>query len=140
MKNRIAFILCLLIFACNEKKEGNITPPIEPIIEEVIKPQNFSYEEIAKYTMSLLMNQSPSIMDARKDGDLYIVSYVRKSDKQRFTYKVKFNSNTIVWANIDGRWRDGVYDEKLEFEEKGNALLIHNVYSDGSKETKEFKK
>lgn len=38
------------------------------------------------------------------------VSYIRKSDSQKFSYKIKFDGNKILWANIDGRWRNSEYD------------------------------
>jgi hypothetical protein len=53
---------------------------------------------------------------------------------------MKIEGKKIVWANIDGRWRDGQYDERISFEENGNKLIINQIYSDGSVDAKEYKK
>ena len=138
------FTLCtfFVLIGCNKKQE-QIKDTIEqerPIIKRKELLKNFSYEDIAKYTISTVMGQSPKIMSVNEQNDLYIVSYIRKSDKQKFTYKVKFESDTAIWANIDGRWRDSSEDETIKFEEIGEKLKIKTFYSDGSSEIEEFSK
>ncbi len=71
---------------------------------------------------------------------MYYVSYIRKSDKQKFDYKIKFEEDKIFWANIDGRWRDSKYDEKITFVENGNKLDIIQIFSDGSQDIKVYRK
>lgn len=104
--------------------------------------KNFTYEDVARYTMATVMGQPSSIIKALKKDELYYVSYVRKSDSQKFEYKVKINGNQIVWTGIEKgqRWRDSEYDEKISFAEKGNKLNIISTYSDGSEGIEEFKK
>lgn len=132
------FIILIITFSisCSQKKQDNNLSTQE----SEITLTNFSYNEIAKYIISTLMHQSPEIMTVKQENDLYIVSYIRKSDKQNFTYKIKFESDTAIWANIDGRWRNGPYDEKIKFQESNNVLKIEITYSDGSKSTEIFKK
>ena len=69
------------------------------IEENILK--NFSYEDVARYTIASVMGQPSSIIKAFKKDELYYVSYVRKSDSQKFDYKVKINGNQIVWAGIE---------------------------------------
>lgn len=103
---------------------------------------NFTYEDVARYTMATVMGQPSSIIKAYKKEDLYYVSYVRKSDSQKFDYKVKFVGNQILWAGIEKgqRWRDSEYDEKISFAEKEGKLNIITTYGDGSEGIEEFKK
>ncbi|WP_132053115.1 hypothetical protein [Pseudocnuella soli] len=111
---------------------------------EVYKPEielkNFTKEDVARFAISSIMGQPPKEVKVQHENGLYYVSYKRKSDKQKFSYKIKIDGRTIVWANIDGRWRDGRDDERISFEETDNTLKITQGYSDGSGETKEFKK
>lgn len=104
--------------------------------------KNFTYEDVARYTMATVMGQPSNIIKVSKKDDLYYVSYVRESDSQKFDYKVKFVGNQILWAGIENgqRWRDSEYDEKISFAEKGNKLNIITTYGDGSEGIEEFKK
>jgi hypothetical protein len=137
-------ILILILSLCsgqNEEKE-TIT---EDQIQKVNKVEEstlkvFKYEDIARYTMAAIMGQQPKIITAIKKGNLYYVSYIRKSDRKKFDYKIKFNGNKILWSNIDGRWRDSHYDEKINFIEKNNRLSIIQTFSDGSQDIQEYKK
>lgn len=145
MKSIISFLVFLLIISCkqNEQKEAVIKQQIQTQeiskVEETIL-NTFSYKDIARYTMAAIMDQSPKIIKATKTNDLYYVSYIRKSDNQKFEYKIKFNGNEILWANIDGRWRNSKYDEKISFVEKDNQINIIQTFSDGSEYIKEYKK
>ncbi|GAB4022515.1 hypothetical protein GCM10028808_70390 [Spirosoma migulaei] len=100
------------------------TPPVQL--------KHFTKAAVAKFTMATVMLQPASIISVEKSEDLYIVSYVRPSDSQRFTYKVKIDGNRAIWANIDGRWRDTPDDEYITFNEVGKKLQITEVYSDKS--------
>ncbi|WP_428232039.1 hypothetical protein [Flavobacterium sp.] len=135
--------LLILILSCkqNEEKEiiiGDQVQKVNKIEETTLK--TFTYEDIARYTMASIMGQQPKIITAIKKGNLYYVSYIRKSDKKRFDYKIKFDSTKILWSNIDGRWRDSQYDEKISFIEKNNKVFIIQTFSEGSKDIQEYKK
>ncbi|KFF08213.1 hypothetical protein [Flavobacterium hydatis] len=145
MKSIIPFLVFFLIISCkqSEQKEAVIeeqiqTQEISKVEETLLK--TFTYKDIARYTMAAIMDHSPKIIKVSKNNDLYYVSYIRKSDNQKFEYKIKFNGNEILWANIDGRWRDSKYDEKISFVEKDNQINIIQIFSDGSKYVKEYKK
>lgn len=112
----------------------------EKDVVDINSLKNFSYEDVARYTIASVMGQPSSIIKATKKNDYYYVFYIRKSDSQKFDYKVKFIGNRIIWASLDGRWRDSEYDEKISFTEKENKLNIINSYSDGSEGIEEFKK
>lgn len=145
MKSIISFLVFLLIISCKQSEqklavieEQIQTQEISKVEETILKI--FTYEDIARYTMAAIMDQSPKIIKATKNNDLYYVSYIRKSDNQKFKYKIKFNDNEILWANIDGRWRNSKYDEKISFAEKDNQINIIQTFSDGSEYIKEYKK
>jgi hypothetical protein len=84
------------------------------------------------------MDQPVKNIDVRKSEEIYYVSYKRKSDSQKFDFKVIFSDNNIVWGNLDGRWRTDKFDEKLTFYENSDTLSILQKYSDGSKDFKQF--
>jgi hypothetical protein len=101
--------------------------------------KKFSKEDVARFAISTIMQQPSKTIKVRFQNGLYYISYKKKSDSKKFEYKIKIDDWKIVWANIDGRWRDGEYDEKISFEENDNKLKITQTFSDGSIETKEFK-
>jgi hypothetical protein len=140
MRSIIPFLAILLIVSCKQKEQEESTqvPEITKIEKVVLK--NFTYEDVARYTMASVMGQTPKIIKATKNDDLYYVSYTRKSDKQKFEYKIKFDDDKILWANIDGRWRDSKYDEKISFAENGDKLNIIQTFSDGSIDVQEYQK
>lgn len=147
MKLLLYFPLLILIFSCNRKEQNESNLTIEVKAPEVIKIEkekttlkNFTYEDIARYTMASIMGQPSKIIKVRKKGELYFVSYIRKSDHQKFEYKIKFNGNKILWANFDGRWRDTKYDEKITFVEENNKVNIIQTFEDNSQDIQEYKK
>jgi hypothetical protein len=145
MKSIIPFLIIILLVSCKQKEQKETIAEEKTQIQEINKVEenilkNFTYEDIARYTMASAMEQPPKIIKATKNKELYFVSYIRKSDKQKFEYKVKFNGNEILWANIDGRWRNSKYDEKITFVENDNKLNIVQTYSDGSEDIQEFTK
>ncbi|KQO33912.1 hypothetical protein ASF10_17885 [Flavobacterium sp. Leaf82] len=143
MKLIISFLILILTLGCkqNEKKEIIIEDQIKKVNKmEEITLKVFTYKDIARYTMASIMGQQPKIISALKKDNLYYVSYFRKSDRKKFEYKIIFDGNKILWSNIDGRWRDSQYDEKIIFIEKNNTLSIIQTFSDGSEDIKEYKK
>ena len=150
MKSIMSFLIIFLIFSCKQKEQQEIIVEENMVqestqiteeseVEEVLL-KNFTYEDVARYTISSVMQQSPEIMRTSKKDDLYFITYIRKSDKQKFEYKIKFEGNNILWANIDGRWRNSLYDEKLSFVENGDKLKVIQTYSDGSEDIQEYSK
>ncbi len=141
MKLIYAIIIVIMFANCKQKEQNNEIPQGD--ILEIKKEENilkkFTYEDVARYTMASVMGQKTKIIKATKNKELYLVSYVRKSDKQKFNYKVKFEGNKILWANIDGRWRNSEFDEKLSFEEKDDFVKIIQTYSDGSEDIQRYK-
>jgi hypothetical protein len=125
------FLVVLILFGCRQKSTD------EPKGTALTK---FNNEDVARYTISSIMNQSPDIIAVKMDGAFYVVSYIRKSDGQEFLYKIKVEDNIVTWGNLDGRWRDTADDEKITFEEKGDSLEILQTFSDGSISKNQFGK
>ncbi|OXE99720.1 hypothetical protein [Flavobacterium araucananum] len=145
MKQIKLFLILILMINCNQKKEQidaseqSFPTPVVRTTNDIVL-ENFSYEDIARYTMSSIMGQPAKTIKVSKSEDLYYVSYIRKSDSRKFSYKIKFDGNKILWANIDGRWRNSEYDEKISFTEKNNKVSIIQTFSDNSEDIKEYKK
>ena len=146
MKKHIIFISIVIMLISCKKSEQIQTIEQEPIQVEAINNneennlKNYTYEDIARFTMSSIMGQTANTIKVSKEDNLYFVSYIRKSDKQKFKYKIKFEGSDIVWANNDGRWRNSQYDEKISFKEEANQLNIIQTFSDGSQDIQSFKK
>lgn len=143
------FILAAVIFtACSSPSPQSVvqeTPAevienSQPTTETVLDyaPKNYTYDEIAKYSVATLMFQHPENLTVKNESEIYIVSYFK--DSQQHHCKIKFNRNQIIWGVADGRWREHPMDEKLSYKEVGNELQIITHYSDGSNSLKEFQK
>lgn len=146
MKSILYFsLLIFLIISCKHKEQRETHLGIETQVQEIKKVEkvllkNFTYEDIARYTMASIMGRPTKTIKVIKKDELYFVSYIRKSDHQKFDYKIKFDGNKILWANLDGRWRNSKYDEKISFVEKENKIHIVQTFDDNSQDIKEFKK
>jgi hypothetical protein len=105
-----------------------------------VELKNFSKEDVARFAISTIMGQPSKTINVGLQNGLYYVSYVRKSDSKKFVYKIKIEEWAIVWGTLNGRWRDEDYDEKISFVEDNNKIKITQTFSDGSSDTKEFKK
>ena len=143
---RILYLSAIIIATgCNTEQSKQVSRDAQSAVLENDKMekqnlQSFSKEDIARYAISSVMGQPSKSIEVRFANPLYIVSYVRQSDQKQFEYKVKIDGITIVWANIDGRWRDSEYDEKLSFEERDNKVEIIQTFSDGSVDKKQYNK
>ncbi|MFB9079646.1 hypothetical protein ACFFLS_07140 [Flavobacterium procerum] len=144
MKLPLYFPILFMILSFSQKEQNETNLAIEihvsKIEEQQIVLRNFTYEDIARYTMATIMGQPSKTIKVRKKDNLYFVSYIRKSDNQKFDYKIKFSGNKIMWANFDGRWRNSKYDEKITFEEKGDKIRIIQTFDDNSTDIQVFKK
>jgi hypothetical protein len=138
---KTGFIVLFLVSCANKRKE---VKPIDKFQkEETFKEEEKVYlkEEIAKYAISSIMNQPLEIIEVKELlGIGFHVFYVRKSDKKRFDYKIRISGQNIIWGNLDGRWRDTKYDEKIKYLIEGDKLRIIQVFEDGSETVKVFSK
>lgn len=128
-------ILTVTISGCESKKREKIDIETVELSDKV-----FTDSEIARHTISAIMNQPLEIMNVRNNEGIYNVSYTRKDDKKKFEYKIKIKGNNVIWGNSDGRWRDSQFDEKIEYSETNNELIIVQKFTDGSETIKKFTK
>ena len=149
MKLIITFLIVILFTSCKQNQQNNeisqekiqeTEAEVETVKVEESILNNFTYEDIARYAIASVMGEPTKIIKATKSKDLYFVSYIRKSDKKKFEYKIKFDGNQILWANFNGRWRNSEYDEKISFEEDAEKLKIIMTFSDMSKDIQEYKR
>jgi hypothetical protein len=134
VKTLITALFAIAIWsACGPKP----TEPVSP--QRKVYLANFSEADVARFTVASIMNQPPEIIKVKKGVHMYVVSYTRKSDKQKFVYKVKINENRITWGNYDDRWRVRPDDEAITFSEVGDKLKITQTFPDGSTLDNEFK-
>ncbi len=141
----LSIIIALLTNCSNTPTSEETSHEQTDTTVEVAAPQkalltNFTEKDVARFSISAIMGQPSNKIKVQHENGLYYVSYIRKSDSKKFEYKIKIDDNKVVWANIDGRWRDSEYDERISFEEDGNKLKITQSFSDGSSGVNEFKK
>ncbi|WP_034058501.1 hypothetical protein [Lacinutrix jangbogonensis] len=133
-------ILTITFSSCENKKSEEKTNSKTELEKVELSKKVFTESEIAKYTVSAIMNQPPEIIKVKNNDGIYYVSYTRKDDGKKFDYKVKISGNKVTWGNGDGKWRDTKFDEKIKYSEKGNELKIIQTFEDGSEIVKEFTK
>lgn len=139
-----SIVLLIILISCGQEPTKESTKTIQKNLGETTKEstepaqKNFNKEDVAKYTISSIMNQPPEIINVKKDGDIYLVSYTRKDDGQKFNYKIKIDGDKVIWGNIDGRWRDTEQDEIITYSENGGKLKIVQTFDDGSTIDNEF--
>lgn len=145
MKNVIHFLgLFLFIISCtnsNEKLKSKIENDsnLNAGVDTDINLNIFSKSDVARFAISAIMGRPAKTVNVKEENGLFVVSYNKNGDSNKYIYKVKIDQDKILWANIDGRWRDTEFDEKISFEESSNKLKITQKYSDGSVTVKEFK-
>ncbi len=145
IKITLNLIFVVLLTSCGNSSTENVSSVEQtPIVETEIKQKgtltNFSKEDIARFAISSIMGQPSKTIKVKDENGLYILSYIRKSDSKKFDYKIKIDEDKVLWANLDGRWRDTGYDEKISFEEHDQTIKITQTFSDNSVDVKEFKK
>ena len=142
MKNLLRlFVVALAVAGCGQQRKARDQRTAEATEQEQTptKPTSFTKDEIAKFTISSVMNQPPSIMSIKAENGIYVVSYRRPSDGQHFEYKIKFEgANKVIWGSRNGRWRDTRQDEQITYREQGDQLIITQTFEDGSTINKEF--
>ena len=151
MKVKFTTIISTIIYlsiSCGDSKIITTSQTLnenDATIAEADTPENktvksFSKEDIARFTISAIMSQPSNKIKVEFLNGLYFVSYIRKSDSKKLEYKIQIDEKKVIWGDIDGRWRNGEYDEIIYFEESDNKLKIIQIFSDGSSNIKEFHK
>ncbi len=110
--------------------------------QELEKGYAIPYSKIAKAAISQVMGRDAAAMNVKeyKEKGVWLISYIRETDKTKWSYLVKFIDNRIIWAsagnpdnpNYIGRWRDNINDEIITYEIKNDYVKITEKYSDGS--------
>jgi len=138
MKSSIKFTLLFLILIGCKKSDpalkNNSTESSNEIDVNSTKNANkFSDGDIAKYAISVIMNQPVDIMNVMRENNLIYVSYDRKKDGETFYYKINIVGNKIIWGNTEGRWRNSKYDENIYFYQYNDTLEFEQKFPDRSK-------
>lgn len=107
--------------------------------------QKFADGDICRAAVGVIMGRDPKIIKITKVKDgIYYLSYLRPSDRTKWSLRCKIEGNQVIWASDEsgrpGRWRTHPADEKISFEviQNGNFLKIKQQFSDGSFTSKDF--
>lgn len=113
---------CLYLAACSSPDRGQ-----------------FSVQQICIGAIATAMGRESSIINIDStEGKITYLSYQRKGDGQRWTYRCKLEGDKVIWASDKGRWRIGPYDSEITFFVKGETVTITELYSDGSKTSNKY--
>lgn len=105
---------------------------------EITQVKNYSYSDIAKFTIAAIMGKNPNNLKVKKESDNYIVSYVLEGKSYNYKVQILQFKNQVMWGNLDGRWRNHNLDEKIFFEDKNGNLKIIQKFSDDSESVNEY--
>jgi hypothetical protein len=91
---------------------------------------NISTDQICKAGIATIMGKSPSIITINStNDDVKYLSYIRKSDNSKWSYKCKIKGSRIHWGSVrndgtEGRWRTHPADTKVSFKTEGKTITI----------------
>lgn len=99
----------------------------------------FTSQHVCRAAIAVAFGQDPKIIKVdRVIGEVTYLHYNRPSDGKYWDYRSKTSGNRVIWAAVDGRWREHPADEKLEFTTTSSTITIEEKYTDGSKTIKTF--
>ncbi len=115
------------------------------LLSQAVYAYDFSPVDICKAAIAVEMGRDPKIMRKKSAGEESEISYVRKEDGSKFSYRCKLDGDRVVWKTYFpeekkwGRWRDGsgVYNEDavITYSTKDGVLKINSTHAN----PKEFK-
>lgn len=66
------------------------------------------------------------------------VGYIRPSDRTHWEYKCRVLGKQVFWGMSTGRWRDSPADSAMLFERTGGSIVIRQVHTDASANSRSF--
>ncbi len=98
--------------------------------------------KIAKYIIAFLYNiDVKRITSTQEDG--FIEVYYYNDNVELIDSKVKIDGNSVVWGNLNGRWRNNERDSKITFKtswKKSKGILtITEKHFSGQSQSKTYK-
>lgn len=103
---------------------------------------SFNLGHLCRAAISMVMLRPVNIINVDSLSETVTsVSYIRPDDGTLWRQKCKTDGDHIVWAAIDGRWRDKYdWEERLVFSlsNSGQTLKVRQIFPDGSGATREF--
>ncbi|SDI24897.1 hypothetical protein SAMN05216588_113143 [Pseudomonas flavescens] len=97
-----------------------------------LQAAEFTATDICKATISVEMSQPALAMRTDKVGDMPVISYTRKDDNQKFTYRYRIEGNRVVCSTFFpdekqwGRWRNHPEDALTHDELMSGELKVDN--------------
>lgn len=82
---------------------------------------------VCRAAIAAIMGREPEAVKIdRANGDVHNLSYIRASDKSKWSFRCRVQGKEIVWASEPGRWRTEPRDEKVEYVivNKGRSVVI----------------
>lgn len=93
----------------------------------------FSTEDICKAAIAVEMGREVSTMKTVTAGPEPEITYKRKADGKKFSYRCTLDGNRVVWKTFLtdekqwGRWRNGEYDSVITYAIQGDKLHIEDT-------------
>lgn len=102
--------------------------------------KGFNDADICKSAIGTMFYKDPSIINSKKEGGVYKISYVRKADNSSWVYKCKIDNGQVNWGSYNGRWRNHKLDSVVTYTVNNGVLTIKDQYTDGSATVKKYMK
>ncbi|MFT5133561.1 MAG: hypothetical protein ACI9SC_002034 [Gammaproteobacteria bacterium] len=92
---------------------------IQPTISSA---KTITNEDICKASIGTILGRVPSLMkiDNIQENVVYL-SYIRKNDGTKWSYKCKLEGDRIIWGTAAGRWKT---DDVVTYDVSGNTVTI----------------
>ena len=132
-----ASIVLLAFVVAGSIQPQNAAPTI------TAKSDRFNIGHLCRAAISIVMGRPVGIIRVDSmNQSLATVSYNRPDDGTLWQQKCTIEGDHVVWAALDGRWRNNYqWEERLIFSHgnNGELLTIKQKYPDGSGSTQEFR-
>ncbi|WP_455233073.1 hypothetical protein [Geopseudomonas aromaticivorans] len=92
----------------------------------------YSTADLCKAAIAVEMGRDAKSMKTETAGDTPEISYIRKDDGKKFSYRCMLDGNRIVWRTYFpeegqwGRWRNGEYDATVTYSVINGALQVES--------------
>ena len=90
----------------------------------------FKQNDIAKALINKMFYPNINDITCIESNSVYYLSYTKENTK--YTLKVKFKGNEIIWGNKEGRWRDNQFDSQFKYSISDSTLTISEFFDQES--------
>ena len=108
-------------------------PSSAELASRVIPELGVTQSQACRAGIAAIMGNDPRYIEVvSEESGITVVSYVRFSDKTRWTYRCQVSGRRLLWASPNGRWRNSKDDGQVSLETDGKTISVRQTHADGS--------